>query len=179
MGMIKRGWVFGLMFLLLPISSCHIFKQSPRPEPEVLPGLLSEKIDSLPALLPISSPEILLQVQRKGCGGPCPEWEARFFSSGMITFIGKSGTALDGAYKAQYDKEDLANFFNNAERAGFYALPDTIGENLLQLPAWDIRIHNDSLSHRVFHAHHGPSSLHFLEQDLETWILSLRWERID
>ncbi len=179
MGMIRQTWVLGILLLLSVLFSCHVFKKKPSPEPEVWPELLSENLDYIRVLQPISSPEILLQVQRKGCGGPCPEWEARFFSSGMITFIGKSGTALDGAYKAQYDKEDLATFFNNAERAGFYALPDTIGENLLQLPAWDIRIHNDSLHHRVFHAHHGPSSLHFLEQELETWVLSLRWERID
>lgn len=179
MGRIRPGLFLGVLSFLFMVLSCGLFKKVAPPEPEVLPELLSENLDSIRVLQPISSPGILLQVQRKGCGGPCPEWESRFFSSGMVTFIGKSGTALDGAFKARYDKEDLEKFFHNAENAGFYALPDTIGENLLQLPAWDILIHNDSLHHRVFHSHHGPSSLHFLEQELETWILSLRWERID
>jgi hypothetical protein len=162
------------VFLLLvsaALSACH-----PRPGlpgiDEPLPELFSEEIaGSLRMEYPAAaSPACILQVERTGCGGPCPEWDARFYSNGVATLIRWN----DGAFSAGFDPDSLQWAFEAAQAAGFSQFPDTVGF-LLQLPAWKITMEN----HSILHNHDGPQALLRLERQLEEWILARPWKRID
>lgn len=117
-----------------------------------------------------ASPACILQVERTGCGGPCPEWDARFYSNGVATLIRRN----DGAFSAGFDPDSLQWAFEAAQAAGFSQFPDTVGF-LLQLPAWKITMEN----HSILHNHDGPQALLRLERQLEEWILARPWKRID
>lgn len=160
-----------LLPILIYFAACH-----PRPglrgNDEPLPDLLSEKLaDSLTMTYPVpgASP-CILQVARTGCGGPCPEWEARFHANGIATLIRWN----DGAYSAGFDPDSLNWVFDAAREAGFSQMPDTVGY-LPQLPAWKITMQG----HSILHNHDGPQALHRLERKLEEWILARPWKRVD
>ncbi|MBK7407515.1 MAG: hypothetical protein IPJ40_05170 [Saprospirales bacterium] len=168
------------------LLSCHLFQKSSMSEPALPPvpserPLITEQIDSLPSL-PLPAPaSILVRIKQVGCGGPCPEWEARFYANGIATFIGLNGSIPQGAYSLEIPEDMIANWQHQAEDILFFSLPDSIpaSESFLpELPTWEIEIRNDSLLYRVVHNHHGTVSLRTFEQQLESWIFSLPWERI-
>jgi hypothetical protein len=159
------------LILLATLAACH-----PRPAlpgiDEPLEELFSEKIaDSLRMEYPESAPpECILKVERTGCGGPCPEWEARFHANGVATLIRWN----DGAFSAGFEPDSLQWAFDAAQAAGFFQMPDTVAF-LPQLPGWRITMEN----HSILHNHKGPQALLRLERQLEEWILARPWKRIN
>lgn len=164
------------------LYSCHLFQKSRQEEIQHKIPLRSEMIDSLPASIPPVPVTYILRVRQMGCGGPCPEWEARFYPSGEGAFTGARAVANLGAFQTKIHPDSILQWRQKAGAIGFFALPDSLpqtGEFLKDLPTLELEIRSDSIAHTVVYNHHGPVSLRKLEQQLETWILALPWERID
>ena len=167
-------WVLLFLSGVTLLSSCALFGNAGKPDVEKEVSLFSEKTDSFQFSAFPPPPVCVLYVKRTGCGGPCPEWEARFYENGVSTLV----NAKAGPERAVFEMKSLREILNQAGDAGFFDLPDTIGQPLDRLPSWFIEIHTDSLAHSVHHFHHGPVSLRNWEQQLEDWIFTLPWERI-
>ena len=181
----RYGFIVACL-LGVSLVSCHSFRKKGVLEPPLPPlfleqPLITEQIDSLP-VLPMPVPvSLLLRVKQAGCGGPCPEWEARVYANGTATFIGLHGSIPQGAYSAEISMDTIASWQQQAEAIHFFSLPDSIPTSatfLPELPTWEIEVTKDSLTHKVVHNHHGPVSLRTFEHQLESWVFSLPWERI-
>lgn len=152
--------------------SCH--QRMARTASSTAHELFSEKTDSqAPLLLPPSSLSWVLHIERIGCGGPCPEWEAFFYENGKAVWMPADGNASRAAFSPDHWKI-LAE---EATATGFFQLPDTLGF-IPQLPGWKIAIRKDSLFREVVYNHQAPPSLRLLEHKLEEWVLAQDWERI-
>lgn len=169
--------VLALVFVAV---ACHPrLDRSASDQPQ--PGLFSLKFaDTLdPASFSPPTPvPCLLRVERKGCGGPCEEWEARYYANGVATFIAKKGPLAPGAYSADFSPDSLGWVYAEAGQCDFFHLPDTLGF-IPQLPGWSIGILQDTLSNSILHNHGGALALQRFERRLEEWILAQPWERID
>lgn len=157
---------------LLP--SCRFFRKAAKSDKEVMPALYSEMTGSIGDLRPPPPPpEYFFRVTRTGCGGPCPEWEGRFYETGISTLVGN-----EGPFRVSFSINELDFLILEARDSGVFELPDTIGSFLPGLPGWEIEIRTDSLSRTIMHFHHDSPSLRAFERKLEDWIFSLPWERI-
>lgn len=178
----KKTGLLLAFFGSLSLVSCHLFQKSKQEEIQVLIPLRSEMIDSLPGLPPSEPEPIVLRVWQSGCGGPCPEWDARFYASGEGTLEGFAGAVPKGAYRTRIDPDSVWQWSRKADAIGFFTLPDSLpesGEFLKGLPTMSLEIRKDTMVHSVVHNYQGPVSLRNFERQLETWIFSHPWERIE
>lgn len=172
--MIGKGWLLLVVLVLALLPSCRFFRKAAGPEKEARTVLFSEISGSIGDFRPPPHPPVcLFRVMRTGCGGPCPEWEGRFYETGISTIVGK-----EGPFRAPYSKNELDSLILQARASGIFELPDTIGAWLPNLPGWEIEIRTDSLSRTIRHFYNDPPSLRAFERQLEDWIFSLPWERI-
>ena len=89
---------------------------------------LSLHCRALGASLPGIPPDLLITLQRGGCGLGCPSYTLELRADGVVVFDGRSGVRQPGQFRGQASDAALRRLVERIEAMGFFGLADEYGE---------------------------------------------------
>lgn len=172
-----------LLFILLLMNAC------------VQPPALPVEVDEYANYLPDDSIQFstfqfdvtdtlpfvvqFAMLERQKCYGTCPEYVAKFYDDGTVTFKGIKDVEWIGAYQAKIDLATIQRIVNFAERVDYFRLANyypTYGATIDEVPTTVTSVQLSYKSNAVTNKHHSPAQLHKFERFLDDILFNLEWK---
>lgn len=178
-----------LFFCVLTIFGCSrkntkVIQEPTTDKPEIV--IEKEKIDPIieeEPEAPVEVPPYLVAVLEKtGCYGTCPVFEARLFSNGHLTYHGKEDVARLGLYEAWADLSLLEKVKEAAYQVGYFKLSDVYPVNqrsIDDIPITITYLNFDEKEKTIMNNYGSPKSLKNFESTLEKLLLNVDWKKVD
>lgn len=172
-----------LLYVLLVFSLFACTRKSTQPiqsEPPTEPLVTPEEkpIEDFPSEAP---PYLVAAITKSGCYGICPSFEARIFSNGHITYIGKKDVRLIGQYEAWVDLEILERIKEEARKTDFFKMSDVYPTNkksIEDIPMTITYLNFDELEKTIINNYDSPKELRKFEAFLEVIFLEMEYRKI-
>ncbi len=131
---------------------------------------------------PKAGPSIVVSLEKTGCYGQCPAYEARLMSDGRLSWWGKQYLKLLGRHECLADSSLLPKIIHFADSIQFYQLADHYPEDghfLPDLPSTLTYLVLDEQRIKVIRNNFGgPKSLRAFENFLEQLFLEQDWQEV-
>ena len=122
-------------------------------QPSSVPPGTEEKV--LSASVPVRA---TITMERNRCYGTCPNYSLTITATGKVTYRGKNFVKSKGTRKARIPRNQVATWFSELERIGFFALKeryelveDGCGSAVSDSPSITITVKSGRKSHTVTH----------------------------
>lgn len=126
-----------------------------------------------------SKSEILpiITYEKTICMGPCPAFVFKAYPDGKVTYTGKDFVELKGEYSASLPKEELANLKDVFDKGGYFEFANVYSASVMDLPTTFLYYDNGKQNAKITDYYGAPESLKKLEQDLESLINAINWQK--
>ena len=119
----------------------------------------------------------IITIEKTACYGTCPAYLFKAYPDGSVTYTGKDYVKLVGEYKAIISKEELANIKTLLDEADYFSFANVYSANITDLPTTYLYYDDGKQNKKITDYHGAPESLKKLEQDLETLINAINWQK--
>ena len=126
-----------------------------------------------------SKSEILpiITYEKTTCMGTCPAFVFKAYPDGKVTYTGKDFVEFKGEYSASLSKEELANLKNVFDKGGYFEFANVYSASVMDLPTTFLYYDNGKQNAKITDYYGAPESLKKLEQDLESLINAINWQK--
>lgn len=174
-----RRLFFAISLLIagLLAEGCHR-KTVPETPPMPAPAAAA---DPAPGRVP---PPVYLvaSLEKTGCYGNCPVFEAQVFSDGTATYFGAKHAPRAGHFTAKVRPSLAIELMKHAEVAGIFALENhypTSGRRVADFPTTIIYMRSGQKERRIEDNFDAPLHLQEFEQYFAEWLEKLDWETVE
>ena len=120
----------------------------------------------------------IISMERTSCLGTCPAYLFRAFPDGSVTYTGEVYVDLVGKFEGCITKEELTNLKNLFDEADYFGFANVYSANITDLPTTYLYYDNGAQNSKVTNYYRAPESLKKLENDVESFINAIDWQKI-
>jgi len=121
----------------------------------------------------------IITLERTTCYGTCPSYLFKAYPDGTVTYTGKEFTKLVGDFKSTISKEVLANLKLLFDEADYFSFANVYSANIIDLPTTYIYYDSGKRNAKITDYYGAPASLKKLEDDIDTFINGINWQKIN
>ena len=178
----RRQWACALCLPIFALfaGACH---RKTMPQVAVQPVPQPAATATEPALGRVPPPVYLVaSLEKTGCYGNCPVFEAQVFSDGAATYFGQKHAPRTGRFTAKVRPALAMELVKRAEVAGFFGLETlypTSGRRVADFPTTIIYVRDGQKERRIEDNFDAPLHLQEFERYFSEWLEKLAWQKQD
>jgi hypothetical protein len=151
-------------------------------------AVLASLASAIPAVTAQAPQDVLIQLERKGCGGGCPVYSVTIDGEGVVTYDGGEFARVAGRQTDRIPVSAVTAILDTAERVGFFGLrnqyrvienPDGTETHVTDLETAVVTITANGRSKQVEDYLLAPEGLKQLEREIDSAARTKRWTFID
>jgi hypothetical protein len=143
---------------------------------------------AVPAVTAQAPQDVLIQLERKGCGGGCPVYSVTIDGEGVVTYDGGEFARVTGRHTDRIPVSAVTAILDTAERVGFFGFrdqyrsvenPDGTSTTVTDHETVLVTIAANGRSKQVEDYLLAPEGLKQLEREIDSAARTKRWTFID
>jgi hypothetical protein len=110
----------------------------------------------------------VIELERHGCRGFCPQYKLRFMSNGSVAYEGIRNMEKMGAATIQLSNAELAKLLNEVQKVNLWQYPERIQSTVADAPSSTMQVFKEGKSHSVTGSIDRPKPILELEKMLQS-----------
>lgn len=123
--------------------------------------------------------DAVVYMERTQCYGDCPVYKVYVLEDGNAYYFGKQNVEKKGVYKASVSPEEMEDLISLFKEYEFFEFEKRYVDMISDLPTTYIYFSNDGESKKITDYHGAPEKLKKLEKEVDVFVQSLPWEKVD
>ena len=122
---------------------------------------------------------VIIMMEKTACMGTCPVYKFEVFLDKTARYHGKANVDLIGEYQTTLSEAQLEYLKNSFAEADYFTFANVYSAQLTDLPTTFLYYNNGRESLKVTDYWGAPEELKDLENQLEEFIKTLDWQKVN